>query len=118
MFQGFERAVHAAAAIVIREIAVDRVRARFVGPELEADGLSGLGALGDAVLVDREAVRDVVGGEGDLHHVVLRDLDAAWRELEALGVNRKFALGLRREGARGGGKDDSGDYDTLHSRTP
>src|SRR3954463_9947268 len=53
-------AFHALAAVVGGEVAVKAVGADLVGAELEDDGLAGAGALGDAVLIDREAVRDVL----------------------------------------------------------
>jgi hypothetical protein len=40
-------------------------------------GCPGADALGDPVVVDRQAVRDVVGPQLDLHEVVLVDLDGA-----------------------------------------
>src|SRR5688500_5912646 len=99
------------------EVLVDRVRAWTVGAELEADGLARLRALGDAIRVDGEAVGDVVGGEGDLHHVVLCHFEARRRELEPLRVDGKLALALRRQ--RGREQDNNaGDECALHSALP
>ena len=39
------------------------------------DRLAGAGALGDAVLIDGEAVRHVAAREGDLDEIVLLDFD-------------------------------------------
>src|SRR6185436_18028975 len=68
--------LHASAALVGGEVAIEPMGADLVGAELEDDGLPGSRALGDAVLVDRETVCDVFGGEGDLDEVVLLHLDA------------------------------------------
>ena len=50
---------HSAAPVVLRQVAVEAVGADLVGAEFERDALPGGRPFGDAVIVDREAVRDV-----------------------------------------------------------
>lgn len=82
---------HASAALVGGEVAVEAVSANLICAELEDDGLAGRRALGDAVLVDREAVRDVLCGEGDLDQIVLLHFDAHRLEGELIAGDREFA---------------------------
>ena len=78
-----ELALHLLAAIVLREVAVERETAGLVRAELEDDGLTGGGALGDAVRdVDGEAVGDVLCRELDADEVVFLDLDPGGGERE------------------------------------
>ena len=85
-------ALHLLAAVVLREVAVERKASRLVGAELENNRLTRAGALGDAVRdIDREAVGDVLGGELDLDEVVLLDLDAGGRERELVAGDGDFA---------------------------
>src|SRR3954464_11830848 len=84
-------AFHPLAAIVDREIAVEAVGADLVGAEFEDDGLAGTGALGDAVLVNREAVSDVLRRKRDLDEIVFLHLDAARLERELIAGNGEFA---------------------------
>ena len=75
-------ALHFLAPLVLLEIAVEAERAGLIGAELEGDRLARARALGDAIAVHREAVGDVGALKGDLHEVVLVDLEA--RGIEAL----------------------------------
>src|SRR5437762_8792360 len=70
-----ELAVHFAALFVDAQIAVDRKAAGLIGPKLEHDCFAGLDTFGDAVLIDREAVRDVGARERDSDKVVLLNFD-------------------------------------------
>src|SRR4051812_3815343 len=94
----YQLAFHALAAFVGGEVAVKAVSADLVGAELEHDGLAGAGALGDAVLIDREAVRDVLCRKGDLHQIILLHFDTHWLEGELIAGNREFAGGRLRRG--------------------
>jgi hypothetical protein len=76
------------------------VFSRLIGAEFERDRLAGAGALGDAVVVNGEAVGDVGRGEGDLHQVVLLDFDAGRCEGELVAGDRDFAGLLCAECAR------------------
>ena len=67
---------HLLALFVDRKIAVNRKAAGLIGPEFEDDRFAGLDAFGDPVLVDREAVRDVVCRETDPDEIVLSHLNA------------------------------------------
>src|SRR5262245_4757188 len=93
-----EFAFHAAAAVVGGEVAVEAVSAHLVGAELEDDGLTCGRALGDAVLVDGETVRDVSGGERDFDEIVLLHFDAQRLEGELISGDRELA----RRSLRGG----------------
>ena len=84
-------AAHLLAAIVLREIAVEREAAGLIGPELEYDPLPGAGTLGDAVGIDRETVRDVYRVEGDLHQIVLLNFDGRRRERKLVPADGDFA---------------------------
>src|SRR5262245_16862334 len=65
------------AALVDRQIAVDLEFAWPVGAKLERHRLARLGALADAVRIDREAVGNVFRGKGDADEIVLLDADVA-----------------------------------------
>src|SRR5687767_10768970 len=105
--EGFDRAsahgqfaFHVAAAFVLGEIAIEVVVAGAVGAELENDGLPRARALGDAVAVYGEAVRDIDRREGDLHEVVFLDVDLRRVEPELVRLDRNLACRLRfRRGA-------------------
>src|SRR5689334_15752037 len=71
--------------------AVERERARPIGLELECRRSAGGNPLGDPVIVDGEAVGDVLTADGHLDEIVLAHLDARRRELEILGGNGEFA---------------------------
>src|SRR4029077_13128300 len=90
-----EDAAHLTAAIFGLETAVKRKRAGLVGAELERHRRIRADALGNPVIVDGQAVRDVAGLELDLHQVVLIDLDP--RRLEGITVrtNRERLGGWR-----------------------
>jgi STE24 endopeptidase len=93
-----ECAFHLAAAIVLGEVAVEAVSADLVGAELERDALTRGGAFGDPILVDREAVGDIPGGEGDLDQVVLLHFDLKGREGELVSADRELAGSALRRG--------------------
>ena len=87
-----ELALHLLAAIVLRQVAVERKASRFVGAELENNGLTCARALGDAVRdIHSKTVGDVLGGELDLDEVVLLDLDAGGGERELVAADGDFA---------------------------
>src|SRR4030095_11401249 len=71
---------------------VDGEAPRLVRPEFEDDALPRLYALGDAVFVQGEAVRDVRGGKGDADQVVLAHFDDRGRERVLMRRHRKAAL--------------------------
>src|SRR5436190_14225657 len=79
-----ELAVHLATAVFGEEVAVEGKRSGLVRPELEGDGASRPDALRDPVVVDRDAVRDVLGPELDRDEIVLKDFDA--RGLETVSL--------------------------------
>ena len=81
------------AAVVDVETAVVGKGAGAVGAELERDGLAGSDALGNAVIVDREAVRDVARVQLDLDEIVLIDFDARWVERVAVYDDRERLRG-------------------------
>src|SRR5688572_11901580 len=80
-----ELALHAAVAGVARQVAVEAERARAVGAEVERRGAARGHAADDAVLVDGEAVGDILAADRHAHEVVLRDLEAIGRELKIAG---------------------------------
>src|ERR1043166_10187818 len=69
------------------ECAVERERAGPICLELECGRSAGGHPLADAVLIDGEAVCDVIAAHRELHQVVLSDLDAGGRVLEVLRRN-------------------------------
>ena len=84
--------------------------ARAIGPELERHGLTGADPLGDPVIVDRQAVRDVGRSQFDLHEIVLVDLYATRFERVAMRAHtEQFGRGtliLRGEDGRSGGQGE------------
>src|SRR5215471_13787508 len=107
-----QRALHVLALRVQRQIAVEREGAGPVGPEFERHRLPGAGALDDAVVVDGEAVRDVLRREGDLDQVVPVDLNGVGRKSVAIARDAELPdLTLILRGDRdqehdGGGQGD------------
>ena len=64
-------AAHVPATVFLAQVAVNRERARLIGPELEGDRLAAVDELGDAVGVYREGAPDVFAAQRDAHEVVL-----------------------------------------------
>src|SRR3954468_11623502 len=81
-----EFAAHAAAAVVNLQAAVIREGAGAIGAKFKGDPLSRVDALGDAVRVDRHAVRDVAAAQLDLDGIVLVDFEA--RRVEGVSPHR------------------------------
>ena len=84
------------------------MRADLISAELEDHTLASCGALGDAILIDREAVRDVLGREGDLHEIVLLHLNPNRFERELIAADLEFPCRrlLRRVHRPRGDSDD------------
>ena len=83
----------------------------LVGAELEGHRRIRADAFGDPVVVDGQAVRDVVGLQLDLHQVVLVDLDPSRLERVAVRADDKRfggrCLVLGEESRRGDGEEQN-----------
>ena len=64
----------------------------MISAELENDRFPRLDALCDAVLVNREAVRDIVSREGDAYEIVLPNLEPCRAEGVLMSRDRDGAL--------------------------
>src|SRR2546426_2264165 len=83
-------AAHLATAVFRLEVAIEGERADLEGAEFEGYRVAGADALGNPVLVDRQAVRNIFGAKLNRDEIVLKHFDPRRLERVSFGRDRKW----------------------------